>query len=72
MKAPISNPESAVVDESRQMQPDVSACGSSNLPESTVGISSGESAERRLYHRSVAYFLFGFGYNKNAIITDEP
>ena len=31
-----------------------------------------ENANRRLYRRSVAYFFFGFGYNKDEILTDEP
>jgi len=72
MNAPILKLESAEVDESKQPQPDVSASGSSNLPESVDEISSDGNAERRLYRRSVAYFLFGFGYDKNTIITDEP
>ena len=31
-----------------------------------------ENTNRRLYRRSVAYFFFGFGYNKHEIVTDEP
>lgn len=31
-----------------------------------------QNTNRRLYRRSVAYFFFGLGYNKNEILTDEP
>lgn len=31
-----------------------------------------ENAERTIYRRSVAYFFFGSGCNRNVILTDEP
>ena len=71
MNAPISKFGSIAVDDSIQWQPGPSASQPSNLPESADEIFP-DDAERRLYRRSVAYFLFGFGYDKNAIITDEP
>ncbi len=28
--------------------------------------------DRRLYRRSMAYFLFGYGCNQHSIVTDDP
>ncbi|HEY4248168.1 MAG TPA: hypothetical protein VGM64_15060 [Lacunisphaera sp.] len=64
--------EPADVDEASQPGSDVCGSGSSNLSESAGENPSDENAERRLYRRSVACFLFGLGYDKNTIITDEP
>jgi hypothetical protein len=72
MNAPISKLESADVDESMQPQSDASANGLSGLPESGGEVPSDDNAERQLYRRTFAYFLFGSGYDKNAIVTDDP
>lgn len=64
--------EPPIADESVQARPDPSACDSIKSPELTHEATSHEDTDRRLYRRSVAYFLFGFGYDKNVIITDEP
>ncbi len=68
----ISKLEATVVDDSILQRPETSPSEPSRLSESSDEIPSDENTERRLYRWSVAYFLFGFGCDKNAIITDEP
>ena len=72
MNASISKIENATVDESERPQPLSPDTRVGTPPDSSVEIYSEEVVEKRLYRRSVAYFLFGFGYNKHSIVTDEP
>jgi len=72
MNAAIAKVENTIADETVQARPDRSASESMDLPPPSDEASLDESADRKLYRRSVAYFFFGFGYNKNTILTDEP
>ncbi len=58
--------------ESDQARPNSPTSESTTSPETTDDASLNENIDRRLYRRSVAYFLFGFGCNQHSIITDEP
>jgi hypothetical protein len=64
--------ENIVAQAPKPGRPDSSASDSAQSPELTGETSLDEDSGRRLYRRSVAYFFFGFGSNKNAILTDEP
>jgi hypothetical protein len=72
MNAAIAKVENTIADETVQTQPDRSASESMDLPPLSDEASLDENTGRRVYRRSVAYFFFGFGYNKNTILTDEP
>ena len=72
MNAAITKVENTIANDSGQARQDSSANDLISSPELPDEISSSEKADRRLYRRSVAYFFFGFGYNKHSIVTDEP
>jgi hypothetical protein len=72
MNAAIAKLENTSAGESDKTPSDRSPNDSTRSPESIDEALLNEDADRRLYRRSVAYFFFGFGYNKHEILTDEP
>jgi hypothetical protein len=72
MNVAIAKVENPLVDEIVQTRPDSSVSESINSLPLTDEASLDENTDRRIYRRSAAYFFFGFGYNKNEILTDEP
>ena len=72
MNAAVAKEEIILADESEKTSPNRAASDSIGSPELPDELSSHENTGRELYRRSVAYFFFGFGYDKNAILTDEP
>jgi hypothetical protein len=72
MNAAIAKVENTSADEFGKTPSNRSTSGSTRPPELIDEALLNEGADRRLYRRSVAYFLFGFGSNKHTIVTDEP
>ena len=72
MNAALAKVENTLADEAGRTRQDPSASDSTESSALADEVSPNENTDRRLYRRSVAYFFFGFGYDKNAILTDEP
>jgi hypothetical protein len=73
MNVAIANIENGLVEPSEQTPPqNIPASNLVTSPELSDETFLDEATERKLYRRSVAYFIFGFGYNRHSILTDDP
>jgi len=72
MNSAIAKVENNLADKSGQARPDCSANESINSLPLDEGALFDENTGRKIYRRSTAYFLFGFGCNQHSIMTDEP
>jgi len=73
MNAAIAKTEIALADEFDESRPHSSTAHESAAPtDVTEEPPLSENTDRKLYRRSMAYFIFGFGCNQHSIITDEP
>lgn len=72
MNAAIAKVENNPASEPDPIRPDLALSDSLHSPPLTDEVPLDEQTGRRIYRRSAAYFLFGFGYNRHEIITDEP